>query len=190
MKSGIFVSNWTSEGDLYGAIALYNPLILFYRVGLFVGTRFVFDNNLRLPLDKIYSVPVFILQNGGDDELLYYLINELYEGYEGHIAIDVEIDTPNLVKRLQGLVSTIHNETLATPLIYTNLDFISRYRLRNFDLIYNTPLWLAYYGSNLPSLDWGGKIVVWQRKPKINYYKNQVLNVTYEVIVRPEHFGI
>jgi hypothetical protein len=188
--NGIFVSNWTTNGDLSGAMHLINPSIVFYRLGLFSSGRYVFDDIDRVyRYDKI-AIPVIIFQPQADDEALLDIVIKMFYSVSMPIAIDVEINDKNLVSRVSVYIQTIKTFTSMRPFIYTNLDFIARYNMSKHNVFNTTPLWLAYYGKQLPLLNWGGGIVVWQSAPKWEFNKRLTFNVTKEEVLDNTFFGL
>lgn len=187
-RRGIFVSDWTTDGDLYGVYALYNPMYIFYREGLFQNRQWRFDRNDRLKDLTAIKTPVYILQPHGNDELIMQIIHDMKYPQGTLVVIDVELDMNHLVRRTEWLITQILENTDCRPMLYVNPDFVNRYRMRQSQVLHSTLLWLAWYRDNLPVFQWGADFAVWQRAPRLRYHNQLTLNVCDEVILNPDVF--
>lgn len=188
--NGVFVSNYTKNGDLERGVELLNPQYLFYRVGIFAGTRYVFDDTLRYRMFDMVKIPTYIFQPYGSTGLLANIIEEVEGKREGVVAIDVELNISDLSNRLTKLYESLLEHTNLTPILYTNLDFIIRYKLLTNNLVTSYPLWFAYYSDRLKTVKWKGGIAVWQSAPKVNYKGIFTLNMTVEHVLNQRLFEV
>ena len=78
------------------------------------------------------------------------------------IALDIEIDHPELTKWTAEWMDLVEREYFAQPILYTNLDYVNRY-FRNTGL-QRYSLWLASYSKHPDSIDQSGlgPIKFWQ----------------------------
>ncbi|MEN4013986.1 MAG: GH25 family lysozyme [Bellilinea sp.] len=187
---GIFISGWTTDADLSASIKLFRPEVVFYRVGLYVGQQFRFDDLDRLHHIQSKLIPVYIVQERAFDDLLIALMKALHVGSNKVIGIDVELDMPRLVQRVSRLVNRVRDEVGAIPLLYTNRDFITRYRMHRVPDLTRCPLWLASYTEIMPTVKWDGGVAVWQRAARLRYHADLTLNACDEVILDPSLIGI
>lgn len=182
---GIFVSDWTRRGDLHFALNALDIWLLAYRFGLYYGGSYRFESILpdveRYKSRVAMTLPVIILQNDKIDKHVWAIEQCVNVTGTGVIALDVEIDINGLDRAVSALIDYMIGRYIK-PVIYTNHDFIKRYRLNHPSIAGKSYLWLAHYADNVKPVFGWDKLVIWQKAPKWSYGE-AVLNVTKEIVL-------
>lgn len=187
---GMFISDWTNQGDLALALNLLRPAVVAYRFGLWFGTRFQADNRLwdmrYISAVVPFTFPVIVIQPVGVDKLIQTCKMALEFSGGNTLALDVEIDFNTLYSDLTRLITHLKDRGVGV-IVYTNHDFIKRYRLNNPSVTQRAALWLAHYAERpKPVFGWGD-LILWQRAPKVTL-NGVTINVTDEVYYPPTQY--
>lgn len=182
-ERGLFLSDWTSRGDLALAMELIKPYFVGYRFGLWISNSFRPDDRLwdmrYISAVTPFTCPVVIVQDVGFEKLYRTTKTALEFSGGNTIALDVEINFSRLRSDLVRLIDVIKAKGVSV-ILYSNHDFIKRYQLNSPDIAQNCYLWLAHYAdAPRPVFGWD-KLLIWQRAPKTRLGEF-ILNVTDEV---------